>query len=71
MALNKCGALWLKENKKGNKFMSGEIEIGDEKIYITVFKNSYKKEDKHPDYLIYLNDDEDKEEANNQDDIPF
>ena len=48
---NNIGALWLKESEKG-KYMSGIIEIEGQKIPIVVFKNSYKKEDKHPDYVI-------------------
>ncbi len=45
------GALWIKE-KNNKKYMSGVIEINGEKINIVVFKNSYKKENKHPDYRI-------------------
>jgi uncharacterized protein (DUF736 family) len=45
------GAMWIKE-KNGKKYMTGVIEINGEKINIVVFKNGYKKEDKHPDYRI-------------------
>lgn len=47
------GALWLKESRNGNKFMSGVVEIDGVKHDIVVFKNNYKKEDKHPDYRIF------------------
>lgn len=58
------GALWIGEGKTG-KFMSGEIELDGKKTRIIVFKNNYKKEDKHPDYRIYLA----KEKT--EDDLPF
>lgn len=47
------GALWEKQSKKGTWF-SGQIEIEGEKIPIVVFKNDYKKEDKHPDWKIFI-----------------
>ena len=46
------GALWVK-GEGGKKFMTGNVEINGEKYAIVVFKNTYKKEDKHPDYRIY------------------
>ena len=58
MGFQKIGALWLKQGKKG-KFMSGEIEIDGVTHKLTVFKNDYKKEDKHPDYIINKVDDDD------------
>jgi hypothetical protein len=45
----KVGALWLQKDKNGKTYMSGNV--GETKI--VVFKNNYKKEDKHQDYLIY------------------
>jgi len=49
---DKIGALWLKEDKNGKKYMSGEIELNGEKVNILIFKNKYKKKDSHPDYII-------------------
>ena len=46
---DKIGALWLQKDKNGNTYMSGNV--GDTKVVI--FKNTYKKEDKHPDYVVY------------------
>lgn len=48
---DEIGAVWLKESKKGTKYMSGKLEIGGETIYIAIFKNNKKKES-HPDYRI-------------------
>ena len=48
---NQLGALWIKESAKG-QYMSGYIEINGEKIKIICFKNTYKKEDKHPDWQV-------------------
>jgi len=50
--MNSIGALWLKDGKKG-KFMSGVIEIDGKKTSILVFKNTYKDNDKKPDYTIH------------------
>ena len=46
------GGLWLKTSEKGNKFMSGSIEIEGVKHKFVVFKNKYKQGDTHPDYVI-------------------
>lgn len=45
------GALWKKNGPKGEYF-SGMVEIGDQKINIVVFPNSYKKSENQPDYRI-------------------
>ena len=47
------GALWINEGKN-IKYLAGEITIDNEVTKIVVFKNSYKTEEKHPDYRIYL-----------------
>lgn len=58
MAFRKIGALWLKENDKG-KFMSGRIDEDIPKgAKLMVFKNTYKREEKHPDYTINVADDD-------------
>lgn len=48
--LVKIAALWLNEGKDGKKFMAGYL--GDAKLL--VFRNNYKEEDKHPDYIVYV-----------------
>lgn len=68
------GALWLNESKSGKKYMSGVVEIGDEKHKIVVFKNDYKEEDKHPDYKIYASQPKGEakpESPDFDDDVPF
>ena len=52
--MEKIGALWLRKDKNGKLYMSGKIR--EEKIY--VFRNKFKKEDKHPDYIVNAADDE-------------
>lgn len=61
MALNKVGALWLKE-KNGKKFMSGTVETDiPAGANLLVFKNTYKEAgDSKPDYTINLADDDDR-----------
>lgn len=60
------GALWI-NNGKNTIYLSGQIEIDGKKHNIVVFKNNYKKEDKHPDYKIYLK----KEKSEDNEDLPF
>jgi uncharacterized protein (DUF736 family) len=75
---DQCGVLWIKE-KNNKKYMSGVIEINGEKINIVVFKNGYKKEDKHPDYRILKSRPKNELSGNSEqlpddkfeDDIPF
>jgi hypothetical protein len=64
MANNNAGALWVakdintgepKKDKNNNNYLTGEILVDNQKIRIMVFKNFYKKEDKHPDYNICVN----------------
>ena len=47
------GALWEKSSNKGTYF-TGQIEVNGTKVSIVCFKNSYKKEDRHPDYRIFV-----------------
>ena len=71
-SLVKIGALWIGSGKNG-KFMSGTIDIdGENTIRVLVFKNGYKEQDKHPDYVIYQPDGENEpNQQSNDDDIPF
>jgi hypothetical protein len=73
--LDKIGALWLGVSQAGVKYMSGMI--GDQRV--VVFKNGYKEEAKHPDYIVYLSKplgaakEDEKAESTDaaSDDIPF
>lgn len=79
MAMNKIGALWLKESKKEDengkkmKFMSGVLESNGKKTEIVVFKNKNKTTDKHPDYEMYLSEKRGQkaEQPKSNMDIPF
>lgn len=44
------GALWVNKEKQ---YMKGSVEIDGVKHDIVIFRNTYKKEDKHPDYKIF------------------
>lgn len=53
MQLNRVGALWVHVGRNG-KFMSGIIELAEgQQIRLMVFKNGFKEQAKHPDYVIY------------------
>ena len=72
--LRKIGALWLRTAKNsGDKYMSGIVDMdGDNSIRVVVFKNGYKEETKHPDYVIYIQEEETEENTpTSDDDIPF
>ena len=57
------GALWIKQ-VNGKQLLSGSVEIDGKTVKISCWANDYKKEDKHPDYKIYL-DTYEKPAANN------
>lgn len=44
----------MKKSKSGMTYMSGNIVIGGVRTYIAVFKNTNKKDSKHPDYNISI-----------------
>ena len=75
--MKNIGAFWLKTSKKGEKYMSGYVEINGAKVDLIVFKNKQKREDKQPDYRIFLKEKREyqaKEPDRNQEeliDIPF
>jgi len=49
-----CGGLWSRTSRQGNKFLSGEIELGGQKYRIVIFANGLKKAgEKTPDYRIF------------------
>lgn len=48
--MGKVGGLWKSTDKNGNSYLSGSIDVYGK---IKIFKNSYKTEEKHPDYVIY------------------
>jgi len=51
--VNKLGALW-RTNSQNPKAPAGkgQLEIDGKVIKIVLWKNSYKTEDRHPDYII-------------------
>lgn len=59
--LTKIGALWLKTGANG-KFMSGTMNLDESNpngmVKVLVFKNNYKEEDRHPDYVVYVPNEE-------------
>lgn len=53
---NRIGALWLTKSKNNNTYLSGYINIGQNKYRIAIFKNNYHKYKNSPDYNILLSD---------------
>ena len=61
----KLGALWIQEGTDED-YLSGSFDLeGFGRVRIRVYKNKYKKEDRHPDYNICIVEDdiEDLEKA--------
>jgi len=68
MALLKIGALWKAVAKDGKKkYLSGVIDY-PRSMRILIFVNDYKKDEKHPDYVIYADEQEPEEKPN---ELPF
>ncbi len=72
--------LWLKRSKKDDSiYYNGSLSLDGREYWINVFKNKWKKEDKHPDLNMVLTLKEQqpaqqqmREDApRNDDDIPF
>ena len=52
-----CGALWAKTSGNGKRYFSGKLDwekIKEANGNVVLFPNGYKKEEKHPDYLVYI-----------------
>lgn len=69
-------ALWVKKSKSWLSYLNGTIEIDWRKFFISIFKNNYKKEDRHSDYTIApLTEVEERPisetPSNNADNLPF
>jgi hypothetical protein len=57
--MQEIGVLWTKQGQS-QKFLSGVLKLStigiDKEIPILVFTNKTKKEDRHPDYRIFLSE---------------
>lgn len=56
----KIMGLYKGTTKDGKVMLSGNL---NDKVRVLIFQNSYKKEDTHPDFLLYLAPREQKEAA--------
>ena len=66
--LESIGSLWTNIDKNGNNYMNGTI--GGKKVII--FSNKNKKEDKHPDWNVYLQKSKDElPPKKEEEDVPF
>jgi uncharacterized protein (DUF736 family) len=48
------GALWDKRTKNGELFMTGTVTIDGTEHRLAIWGNRYKKEDKHPDWRVFI-----------------
>ncbi|MGE0450863.1 MAG: hypothetical protein AB7Q29_14915 [Vicinamibacterales bacterium] len=49
----KMGALWRKETRDHQEYLSGEVVVDGQKHRLVVFRNGYKANDRQPDFIIY------------------
>lgn len=50
----KIGALWVREQRGGGTYMTGEVEIGGVKRRVVVFPNGYRTEaNRQPNLIVY------------------
>jgi len=68
----RAGGLWEKRDRKDRKFLVGGLLVGklldyldeigidkrnaDERVPVMIFENTYKEEENHPDFNLYLTD---------------
>lgn len=51
---NKIGALWIREQRGGGEYLSGELTIDGHTQRIVVFRNSYRTDaNRQPHYIVY------------------
>ena len=43
-------ALWERKNKNGELYFTGKLG----KMNLLIMKNKFKKEEKHPDWIVYV-----------------
>jgi uncharacterized protein (DUF736 family) len=50
---DKIGALWMKTTRDNAEYYKGSIEIGGQRHEVVIFRNGYKEQEKHPDFIVY------------------
>lgn len=55
MSKESVGAIWRKQTQKG-ELLSIQLEIEGKKYKLVAWPNTFKKEDKQPDYKLYVDD---------------
>jgi len=64
----KLTGLWKNKTKDGKQYLTGGLGYGAK---ILIFPNSYKEKESDPDYIAYIAAKEQKDEAVENDEIPF
>lgn len=76
-------AFWLKESKKGTKFMSGSLKVPDgwkpgDEIDVVMFRNNKGDNPRRPDYRLFVSEpreeqsrEQSKPETEFDDGVPF
>jgi hypothetical protein len=56
MPFEKIGVLWKKQSKNGKQYLSGNITLEGVRVHIWVLTNEFRKNNKQPEYNIFLTD---------------
>ena len=62
----KAGAVWIGETKKGGEMLSIAVRVDDQEYSFVAFTNDFKKEKKHPDFIVYANKDQEPKPVQTQ-----
>lgn len=68
--VNNRTGLWKKSSKSGNDFLGGNLKIDGKEYSIRVFKNERKEKPSQPDYTMFYDLKEPKEETKEQNPEP-
>ena len=68
MGLKKIVGLYLNKTKNGDPYFSGKTKEG---VKYFVFKETDRKSDKHPDYVLSVEEKEDNGFEGSSDDVNF
>jgi uncharacterized protein (DUF736 family) len=65
--LKRVGALWFKQSKSGNKYISISLNLEKGKVInLVAFTNSKKKTKNYPDYEIFIREEKKQETKKEQ-----
>ena len=62
--------IWKKTSKKGNTYCSGKFNLNGKDYYLTLFNNDKKRNEKAPDFQLFIRDSINTQESEKVVEIP-